>query len=209
MPIRLGGAFVLANCKFADSRAVGTLGRWKLPRTGGKVSDSRAEDALEFCALARKRWRSYSSLDRTATTLSELRTRIAEESRTEVAMMVLVVAPEASDPLGFCLFRRTWCNHIVLDLLATNPAAPTGTGRIGVGILFWVASVAEAIDAGLLWGEATESSAEYYRQWFDLPIVGDVFQIQAPVYRAFRVKYLNRWAETGLPADPERFQLPS
>ena len=209
MPIRLGGAFVLANCKFADSRAVGTLGRWKHPRAGGKDSDFRAEDALKFCAFARKRWRSYSNLDRTATTLPELRARIAKDSRTEVAMMVLVIAPGTSDPLGFCLFRRTWCNHIVLDLLATNPAAPIGTGRIGVGILFWVASVAEAIGAGLLWGEATESSAEYYRQWFDLPTVDDVFQIQAPVYRAFRVKSLRRWAETGLPADPERSQLAS
>jgi len=100
--------------------------------------------------------------------------------------------------LGFCLFRRTWCNHLLIDLLATNPSEAGHVGRVGASLVYFVASVGDIIRAPFIWGEATEDSAPYYNWWFNTTTVDDLFRIDSAGYREFKSNYLKKWRESGL-----------
>ncbi len=126
---------------------------------------------------------------------------IAAEPTTEVAMLAAIrlQRKKKARVLGFCLFRRTWCNHLILDLLAANPAEFTEVGRVGVSLVYFIASIGELIGAPFLWGEATEGSASFYNQLFNTENADDLFRINTADYLGFRSRYLEKWKESGLP----------
>lgn len=113
-------------------------------------------------------------------------------------LAALTIPGESSRRLrGFCLFRRTWRNHLIVDLLAATPVASEKIAGIGAGLVYFVASIGELIGAQFIWGEATEWSVGFYQQLFRVP-ADDLFRVKARVYRRFRSRYFARWQETGL-----------
>ena len=196
--LKAANQYQLADCDFATGAEIDALSRWARHLRGPR--NPRAADALEFAALARKRWRSYVRMNRTVQTVAELKKRIAADPTGEVAMFATIPVPAKSKSglLGFCLFRRTWRNHLIVDLLAVNPSESGKTSRVGVSLLYFITRIGESIGAPFVWGEATEHSAGFYEKAFGVP-VDDLFRIDAAVYRRSTARYLVRWRESGLP----------
>lgn len=196
--LKAASQYQLADCDFATGAEIDAVARWRRQFRG--LRDQGSADALEFALLARKRWRSYVHLGRTVQSIAALQERIADDPAAEVAMFAALVLPGASRQRlrGFCLFRRTWRNHLIVDLLAATPVAAEEIAGIGAGLVYFVASIADSIKAPFIWGEATEWSFGFYQQLFRVP-VDDLFRIEAPVYRQFQKRYLARWLESGLP----------
>ena len=50
--------------------------------------------------------------------------------------------------------RRTWCNHLVLDLLATNPSYGRAQGfrHVGISMLLALAHITRRLEIPLIWG---------------------------------------------------------
>lgn len=189
----------LAECDFASADEIANLAHW--PRRVRGRRDQDTTDALEFAQLARKRWRTYLEMERTARSLPELKERIAADKDAEVAMLAIIRIPgKKASVAGFCLFRRTWRNHLMLDLLASDPSGYARISRVGASLLYFVASVGESIGADFIWGEATQGSAPFYRHWFGVPL-NDWFRVRASVYRRFQSRYLDDWRKSGLPCD--------
>jgi hypothetical protein len=197
--LKVSNEYRLADCDFATVAEVDALANWSRQIRGDR--DQAVEDALEFAALARKRWQTYVEMNRTARTVASLKRTITAEPTAEVAMLAVIrlQRKRTARVLGFCLFRRTWCNHLILDLLATNPAESAEIGRVGVSLVYFIASIGALIGAPFVWGEATEGSAPYYNQWFNTKRVDDLFRIDAAGYRGFRSRYREKWQESGLP----------
>jgi hypothetical protein len=158
------------------------LCRWHSPR---KLRENpHVQDALEYCRLANKRWRSYQSIGRTITSLEEIRRIIHRDARSEVVFIMVARAEwhEPSPILGFCFCRRTWCHHIVLDFAAAHPNAigPAGgeVRGVGAGMLYSLVQIASGIGVKTIWGEATEHSAMFYAKALALPHVADCFFIK-------------------------------
>lgn len=86
--------------------------------------------------------------------------------------------------IGLCHFRRTWCNNIVLDYLAKHPLT-LGNVRdeqykvkgIGPALLCFLSRIAIDHACDQIWGEATSSSSDFYRRFFELDQVKDLFVI--------------------------------
>jgi hypothetical protein len=114
---------------------------------------------------------------------------VRRRPRTEVVFVMLAKARwhEPSEVLGFCFCRRTWCHHIVLDFAAAHPNAigPAGgqVRGVGAGMLYSLVKFSEGIGARLVWGEATENSASFYRKVLALRDVSDHFFIQGETFR--------------------------
>src|SRR5262249_30997928 len=135
--------------------------------------DHITEDALEFAKLARERWYYNRRKRRAVSGVQALKRKIAKERTAEVAILFVAKADWAEGKiLGTALFRRTWCNHLVLDFLATHPFflldGPQRLRGIGPGLLFGLSIVAREIGAPLLWAETTDFSAPRYRKIFKL-----------------------------------------
>jgi hypothetical protein len=129
---------------------------------------SVAKDSMEYARLAGKRWRYYAGRNEMAQSLSDLATRINNDSELEIGFLLVGRAnwEEApSDTLVGAWCRRTYCNHLVLDFLMVHPDATgkaNGYGRLGLSMLLALSWLSRRIKSPLLWGEATKSSAGFY-----------------------------------------------
>lgn len=91
---------------------------------------------------------------------------------------------------GLCLFRRTWCNNIAVDLLAVHPREVVSERErfkgLGPCLLWYVAEFAAELEAESLWLEATQNSAPAYQRMFELENVKDLVVLNRNEYTAFR-----------------------
>ena len=187
--LRVGEELKVAECGFATETEAKAVADWE-KRHSGDIN-LMAQDAAEFAALASKRWHYYRRQAGIVSSVEELRQRIAEDPKTEVAMMAVVRANWFQEPgvLGICHFRRTWCNNLFVDFLTTHPeiASRSGTRVSGVGtwLLAIVAGVADEIEAPAIWGETTKRSAAFYKRTLDLQHETDEFRLPRRRYRAF------------------------
>jgi hypothetical protein len=191
----------MADCVFAKQSDVDAVRKWR--RQFRDIQDQDIGDALEFADIACKRWRTYSSLQRRISGIDALRRLIANDPSAEAAMLA-VIRLRIGNRLhraGFCLFRRTWCNHLILDLLAANPAVAAEFSGAGSSILYFITAVAESIGAPIIWGEATQASAPFYKSVFKMDGIDDLFRINHQAWRNFRERYDAKWQQSGLPMD--------
>jgi hypothetical protein len=135
---------------------------------------------LEFARLASKRWRYYRRSIPTIVTPPEFKSAVRANPRAELNFIIVARAGWFSDrvPLGLAQCRRTFCNHFVVEFLAVHPRAQETAPRItglGSGILYSLASLALELNVPLVWGEATEYSAPFYKKIFGLPTISDHF----------------------------------
>lgn len=109
----------------------------------------------------------------------------------EVQLLVLGKSkiPDAA-MAGLCLFRRTWCNNVAVDLLAVHPREVASERQrfkgLGPCLLWYVAEFAEELEAESLWLEATQNSATFYERAFELKGVKDLVVLDRNQYTLFR-----------------------
>ena len=180
--VRVGSDDLPVEFVFAAQADLVRLSRWRSPK---HLRDNpHVQDALEYCQLANKRWKSYRAIGRTAASFEEIRSAIQKDSRTEVVFVMLARASwhKPSPILGFCFCRRTWCHHVVLDFAAAHPNAigPAGgeVHGVGAGMLYSLVQMANGIGVKTIWGEATENSAKFYVKTLALPNIADHFFIR-------------------------------
>ena len=84
---------------------------------------------------------------------------------------------------GVCLFRRTWCNNLIIDYLAKHPHAPMK--GIGVSLPWYVARIGSAIKADTIWAETSQNSVGYYMKVFGKPDMTDLLYLRRDEYEVF------------------------
>jgi hypothetical protein len=173
--------------KFATAADLRTLQNWR--SKASLRASPHVQDAIEYSRLAGKRWRTYSKSKRAVTGLNQMRTAIQTNPRAEIAFVLVAHAQwhSPSKILGFCFCRRTWVNHIVLDFAAAHPnairAAEGEVRGVGAAMIYSLTNLAQEIGVSLIWGEATENSAEFYRNILKNPAISDHFFISGPTFQ--------------------------
>ncbi len=189
-----------ASIECATAADVKMLGTWKV--SGG--ASQKSMDAVEYAGLACKRWDFYVQQDRAISTVQALK-KARDAGGDEFAFLTVVKFPahKKAETGGLCLFRRTWCNHLVVDFLAVNPIYLKGgkypLSGIGAALLLGVIEMAQVFDCGMIWGEATRESAGNYEAFFGIGNVTDRFEVERKTYLEFKARYFERWPDTGLP----------
>jgi len=185
--VEAGGQIRPVELAFATEAGVKRIRRWQRTRPG--------TDAGEFAALAAKRWLYYSRQRATVATFDELRAAIGRSERGEFAFLMVASAGWAKRQrflaLAFC--RRSWCHHLILDLLAVRPGlsfANQPIRRTGTGVLFGLVSLASALGMELIWGEATADSAPFYERVLQIRPVKDLFIIDGGAMRGIHDRYI-------------------
>lgn len=159
--------------------------KWR--ETLGRNPTAIQRDAVDFAQLARDRYIADSRVGQPYIANSrEVRDHIARDAKCEVAGLMLLKCEWFPDSriIGLCHFRRTWCNNMVVDYLAKHPVTlgSTEDGRykvkgIGQVLLCFLSRMAIELSCDHIWGEATQSSWDFYKWLFDLDQVKDLFLI--------------------------------
>lgn len=205
----------IVTVQMAQTVDIQSAGRWKMPRTLRAINHptseqaatiALAEDNLEFAGLAAKRWRHYLETGTAATSFRELVALMTGDLEGEFCFFLKLSAPWFKHgPLGQVMLRRTWCHHLFMDFLYQHTSIVAGESEVkkGVGytLLFSVAALARTLQIPVLWGEATKSSATWYKRQFGCE-VKDHFIVQGPVLHGLADKFdraaaLAREAEAG------------
>jgi len=144
-------------------------------------------DAVDLAQLALDRYVADSKVGQPyIETPGKMQQHIDRNPHCEVAGFMLLECEWffASQIIGLCHFRRTWCNNIVVDYLATHPLILRHTGDprckvkgIGTALLCFLSRIAIENSCDLIWGEATQSSCTFYKELFKLEAVKDLFVI--------------------------------
>jgi hypothetical protein len=199
--VEAAGGYRPVELTFAAESEVRRLRTWRktMPVT----------DATEFAALAAKRWFYYSREGATIDSLAGFHTAIRKNARAELAFLLVASANWAGRykflALAYC--RRTWCHHLVLDFLAVRPAISVSNQPVrglGTGMLAGLMSLADSLEIGTIWGEATASSAAFYENVLQVGPVNDLFIVNrtrmrqiARTYFANQKRRLAGATETG------------
>ena len=187
IPVKDRGTVRWADCAWVlppGTDEVRALERWRA------VGDSLAEnDAAELGHMAAMKWRATANWGTIAPALADMQSAIAADPTVEVTGMLMASADWfPGQHLGLCLFHRTWMGNVFLDFLAAHPAtqrAETEVTGIGVGLVFRLAEIANALNANFVWGETTALSGHYYRRIFQQPYPSDRLVVSQSELRKF------------------------
>jgi hypothetical protein len=160
-------------------------------------------DAVELAKLAVRRWTEGLSKGRAARNLQDIKDRIVDNPRSEVAVLLVAEAERLSSQrgaiVGFLHFRRTWCNNICVDYLAVSPSIagePTSPfGGLGSGMVYSIATAAGELGVRIIWGEATQNSLGFYNKIFDKNKRQDRFSVRRRDYVAFQKRLKRKWGK--------------
>ena len=182
--VRAGNKDLSVEFVLATQGDLNRLSHWRT--TKHQRHNQHVTDALEFCRLAGKRWRTYRAANRIVTNQNELKE--AHKSRNEAVFVMIARADwhKPSPILGFCFCRKTWCHHIILDFVAVHPNAIRAAGGpvlgVGSGMLYSVIQLADTVGVKTVWGEATENSAPFYAKALALQNITDHFFITGETF---------------------------
>lgn len=149
-------------------------------------------DAVAFAQLTLDRFSAHSAIQPYVKSIDDIGDHIKNNQQSEVAGIALLRSDWFPDStvIGLCHFRRTWCNNIVLDYLASHPfiakrpeGYPHHVKGVGLALLYFLSRLAEKYTCEYIWGEATQLSCDYYKKVLSLDSVKDL--ILAP-----RVKFI-------------------
>jgi hypothetical protein len=144
-------------------------------------------DTVELAEIAIHRFQAHSPIVPYARAVEDIGDHIRDNPYAEVGCLALLKCEwfPPSETIGFIHFRRTWCNRIVLDYLATHPnlaKKPSGfefeVRGAGTALLCSLSIIARDLDCDLIWGEATQGSCGFYQKVLKLESVKDL--IYAP-----------------------------
>ncbi len=200
LPVKLNKKRQIARIAFAEGHDFSFLEKWK-KQLGNDTHPFRV-DSVAFASLAHSRYTSHSGTTPYVVGTGEFKTYINDNPRREVGCLVLLTCdwfPD-SDVLGVCHFRRSWCNHIVLDYLCAHPfiTAPTKNyenvvNGVGLALLFFVTEITKECKSKLIWGEATQNSFNFYKKVFKLRSVKDLIYVPKPKFDKFYDRVKKGW----------------
>jgi len=192
IPAKHQGKILDVNYDFASESDIRLAKSWSVPEK--YKNKPRIRDALEFSKLAINKLSYYQKHGCAATSAEDIKEYIQDNPRNEIAVCVVAKASwyKQSRILGICLFRRTWCNNLIIDYLTAHPLSSekgnTKISGIGSGFLYFVANNAMEIRANRVWGEATQHSAGFYEKVLALKNVTDLIlakQKQVDTFKKF------------------------
>jgi len=179
--VRHNGLWKEAQYAIAAQSDISSLQEWR--KSIGGNNSPIIRDALEFADLACQ-WRThYKRTNCLAYSLDEIKEFIQDNPHCQVAVCLVAKASwyKHSPILGMCLFRRTWCHNIFADFLVVHPLATRqGEDRIsgvGSGLVRIIARISTEIQAGAMWGEATQNSVGFYRTILGLTETKDLLYV--------------------------------
>jgi hypothetical protein len=159
--------------------------KWR--ETLGTNPEPKQREAADLAELARERFVADSKVGQPyLKTADDMHIQIRRDPQCEVGGLILLKCEwfENSQIIGLCHFRRTWCNNIVVDYLATHPlilreadAARYKVKGTGTALLCFVSRMAVGASCEHIWGEATLGSHPFYKYLFALEGVKDLFVI--------------------------------
>jgi hypothetical protein len=171
--------------EFSTSSDLSFVEKWR--ETLGTNPEPKQREAVDLAQLARERFLADSRVGQQyLTTPDDLRDHIARDPQCEVGGFILLRCDWFADSqiIGLCHFRRTWCNNIVVDYLASHPLtlrqsedARYKVKGIGTALLCFVSRIAIANSCEHVWGEATLGSFPFYEHLFVLDGVKDLFVV--------------------------------
>ncbi len=213
IPLKLNGQRKRVKVVFAKPEDLKFVAQWETAL--GDDQNPYRVDTVEFARLAVKRYEASRESGTYANTLSDFSDHILTNPKIEVAAFIVLKCDwyPNTDTIGYCHFRRTWSNKIILDYLGAHPNiakepenATHKVGGVGVAICYFAAQVLKQENCTALWGEATPLSANYYKGLFKLEEVEDlIFALKDKVI-AFAEKSERKWADedaNGMKTDDE------
>lgn len=146
-------------------------------------------ESIDLADLALSKWKARKQKDNYVNTVAELKQYISDNSNVEVAFF-LTLETDSLPGTIICVshIRRTWCNNIYIDFLASHPKALSEESEIkgaGRAMLHCISTIANEINSPLIWGEATHLSWQYYKKVFGLRKIKDVLIIPRKNYLNF------------------------
>lgn len=197
-----------ATIVFAGLSDLQFVDRWR--ETLGTTPTPLQKETVDLANLARDRFIADSMVGQPYVALpGEIRDHIARAPACEVAGFVLLKCDwfPPSNVLGFCHFRRTWCNNLALDYLGKHPLTFGGAqqsqgeiGGIGVALLCFLSRIGVDLSCDQIWGEATETSSPFYKRLFKLESVRDLFLIPEDKFSGCAERQLDWQAQPDLNA---------
>lgn len=188
--VKLNGEPRMARIVFADRRDLGFIDDWT--KKLGVDIDPIRQDAVDLAQLAIDVFLAHSKVRQLyVSSVEEIGTHIRDNPRNEIAGFVLMKCDWFPDSpvIGICHFRRSWCNSIILDYLASHPFSancpkdyPHVVTGVGTAFLWFISDIARRFGCGRIWGEATHSSSSYYKKMFKLDSVEDLIWVPEPNY---------------------------
>lgn len=183
--VEVNGVPHKAVAEFATPGGLSFVERWR--ETLGANPEPIQWEAADLAKLARDRYLADSGVGQLYIgATADVKTYIEREPLCEIGGFILLKCTwfAESEVIGLCHFRRTWCNHIVVDYLAKHPLT-LGSKRqdqhkvkgIGPALLSFLCQIAVEHSCPLLWGEATQISWEFYVKQFSLREVKDLFVV--------------------------------
>ena len=176
----------------AQERDARSLRSWQ--RTVRQNSNPVGEDAYELAVLAFRRWREGKAKRIIANDLRSLRYFIRRNPKAEVLMLTLAKASWFSHGrlVGLALFRRTWYHSLYVHYvvihprLAGNPKSPLRL--VGTVLLYYIICVAVEINATAIWGETTQTSAQFYEKVLGRTNVKDFLYITSDEFQQLKTR---------------------
>jgi hypothetical protein len=202
--LELNGKKTMAKISFAKAADFAFAKNWQ-----DSIGDNRnpiRTDTVDYAALAIKKYEASFATGKYASSLRDFTDHIASNPKVEVAAFIVLRCDwfPGSEVIGFCHFRRSWANKIVLDYLGTHPmiACPPDevthkVRGVGVALLYFVAQVLKQQNCSGLWGEATSLSASYYKKTFELEKVEDLINVPVENILSFMADREQEWATEG------------
>jgi hypothetical protein len=202
IPVKLNGQRQKVKVVFAKAEDFKFVGEWKTAL--GDDQNPWRVDTVDFAQLAVKRYEASRESGIYANTLSDISDHVLTNPKVEVAAFILLKCSwyPGTDTIGYCHFRRTWSNKIILDYLGAHPniakepenAAHKVRG-VGKAIVYFAAQVLRQESCPALWGEATPISANYYKDVFELEKVEDLILVPKEKVIAFAEGVERKWAD--------------
>ncbi len=187
--------------EFSTSSDLSFVEKWR--ETLGTNPEPKQREAVDLAQLARERFLADSRVGQQyLTTPDDLRDHIARDPQCEVGGFILLRCDWFADSqiIGLCHFRRTWCNNIVVDYLASHPLtlrqsedARYKVKGIGTALLCFVSRIAIANSCEHVWGEATLGSYPFYEHLFVLDGVKDLFVVPQDNFTKCANRKSQRW----------------
>ncbi len=178
LPVRSKQLIRHVNCKFARTFPRTSIADWE--GSLERLSTSQQRDTVEYLETAVAKWALYRGKGRIVRSIPELRARIEQDREAELLGILVASARwfRGGSLAGFCVFRRTWCNNLAFDLLATHPSLMDSNTRqmsgLGTALLYGISQIAFQIEANSIWGETTDTSRSFYSKLFRLPLLTDL-----------------------------------
>ncbi|MFN0077957.1 MAG: hypothetical protein ACKVY0_15990 [Prosthecobacter sp.] len=170
----------IVTLDFSSDADVQAVTRWQVPLEleNDSAMQARAADACDFACFAAKRWQHYFETGTSAESLVSLQRMIATDAEGEFCFNLKVTADWFPDILGGALVRRTWCHHLMIDLLFVHPAISGklhAVRNVGISIFRSICIIASHLGCERIWGEATRDSAAFYAHHLNRQVKDEFF----------------------------------